>query len=538
MLNFDAPETSFQADYPPDFLAAYEPLECLAPKPESETLFVRDRVSGAFAVAKCYRDKALLSRDTEGSILQSLHHEGLPRFLGSYENEAMLCIVREYIRGVPLCELADQAPFTQEETLQVTMQLCDILTYLHSREPPVIHRDIKPQNIVISDEGTARLIDFGIARTFDASASKDTTFYGTQEFAPPEQYGFAQTDCRSDLFSLGVVMGYLLTGQTDLKEAAQAIKNKRLSRIYRTCTDFNPRNRYASSGKLKAALQKADGKHQRAMVRTVGLALACLVFLFGGFFIGRHTDVLTPKTKPIVFKEPLIEQAVRLQLNKNDSAVLTGADLLKVTELYIFGDSVVVATEDEMNRAADALLAENAMRHGPVLVLDDLVKLPNLEKVAMAMQQVSDLTPLASLPSLKVLIIKNNPVEDIRPLSGLMQLERLSAFGTHVGDFTSLAACPQLRNLEAGGTPVRTPAAFAGMNSLTHLILCKHTLTSLEGISLFTNLKNLDLGNVLDADLSSLLELPKLETLTIDPILQKAAERIAGQAQFIINIQK
>ena len=85
---------------------------------------------------------------------------------------------------------------------------------------------------------------------------------------------------------------------------------------------------------------------------------------------------------------------------------------------------------------------------------------------------------------------------------------------------------------------MRTPAAFAGMNSLTHLILCKHTLTSLEGISLFTNLKNLDLGNVLDADLSSLLELPKLETLTIDPILQKAAERIAGQAQFIINIQK
>ena len=178
--------------YPPDFLARYEILEGLSVKPECETVYVKDRQSGKFAVAKCYMDKSLLSREDEGRILSSLRHDGLPCFLGEYESDTVLCVVREYVPGVTLAELLEEAPLSEPEAMTVLLQLCDILSYLHSQSPPVIHRDLKPQNIILTDDGKVKLIDFGISRVYDAAAKKDTVFYGTQEFAPPEQYGFSQ----------------------------------------------------------------------------------------------------------------------------------------------------------------------------------------------------------------------------------------------------------------------------------------------------------------------------------------------------------
>ena len=537
MLNDRLAAEFDEARYPADFLARYEPIECLSLKQESETLYVKDRRSGAFAVAKCYTDKTLLSRDTEGRILCSLHHNGLPRFLGEYESDGMLCVLREYVKGVTLAELLEEAPLKEQEAMPILLQLCDILTYLHSQSPPVIHRDLKPQNIILTDDGTVKLIDFGLSRIYDAGAKKDTVFFGTQEFAPPEQYGFSQTDCRTDLFSLGVVMGYTLTGQTDIENAATAISNKRLSRIYRKCTDFSPRRRYTSAGELKTALLRSDAKRHKAMLRFCISVLACLIFVCAGFAIGRYTDVLTPPPIGVVFNEPLIEKAVRLQLGKADTEPILQEDVLAVTELYIFGSEVIAKTEEEMNRAADQLFAENKMKTGPIKSLADLEKMPNLENVAIAMQQVSDLTPLASLPQLQVVIVKNNPIEDISPLYGLKQLERLSLFGVLVDDFTSLSACPRLTNLDAGGTQARTPASFAGLDSLTNLYLYKLTLDTLDGIEQLTHLQSIELGGVTDGDLSPLLALPELDMALLDEGLRDEAENISARAQFTITYE-
>ena len=522
------------ARYPADFLAHYEPLECLSLKQEGETLYVKNRLSGEFAVAKCYTDKTLLSRDSEGHILRSLHHNGLPRFLGEYESATMLCVAREYVRGVTLSELLEEAPLAEQEALPVLLQLCDILTYLHSQSPPVIHRDLKPQNIILTDDGTVKLIDFGISRIYDVDAKKDTVFYGTQEFAPPEQYGFSQTDCRADLFSLGVVMGYILTGQTDIEIAAAAIKNKRLLRIFRKCTDFSPQRRYASARELKAALLRSDRKRRNAMVRFCASALACILFLCAGFAIGRYTDVLTPPPTGVAFSEPLIEQAVRLQLGKTANEPIMAEDMLAVTELYIFGSEIVAKTEEEMNSAADQLFAGNNMKTGPIQSLADLENMPNLQKVAVAMQQVSDLTPLASLPQLQVVIVKNNPIEDISPLCGLNQLERLSLFDTFIGNFTPLASCPSLKDLDAGDTLARTPAAFAGLSSLTRLSLYKLTLDTLDGIEQLPRLQFIELGGVVDGNLSPLLGLSELETVFLDEKLRDEAEAIEASTQFTV----
>lgn len=523
-----------ESRYPSDFLAHYEILEGLSVKPECETVYVKDRQSGEFAIAKCYTDKSLLSREDEGQILSTMKHDGLPRFLGKYENDTMLCVVREYVPGVTLQELLEEAPLSEPEAMTVMLQLCDILSYLHCQSPPVIHRDLKPQNIILTDSGKVKLIDFGISRLYDEAAKKDTVFYGTQEFAPPEQYGFSQTDQRADLFSLGVVMGYILTGQTAPDAAAAAIQNKRLSRIYRKCTDFSPRGRYASAEELKSALLHSDGKRLRTVARTLTASLLCVLFLCAGFAIGRYTDVLSPPPAGVQFTEPLIELAVRLQLGKDGTEPLTEEELLSVTELYIFGSEVIAKTEEEMNELSHRLFEENRMSTGSIVSLADLVMLPNLQCVAVAMQQVSDLTPLESLPQLRVVIVKNNPIEDISPLYGLKQLEKLSLFSAIVSDFSQLSSCPRLVDLDAGATLARTPAAFAGLDMLTHLNLYQLTFDTLDGIEQLRRLKFIEFDSVVDGDLSPLLALPELETALLGEGLRVNAEEIETQAHFTI----
>ncbi len=86
----------------------------------------------------------------------------------------------------------------------------------------MIHRDIKPQNIIMDKTGRIKLIDFGISRVFQESAKNDTVYFGTKEFSPPEQYGFSQTDNRSDIFSFGVVLCWLLTGEANIEKAPAA----------------------------------------------------------------------------------------------------------------------------------------------------------------------------------------------------------------------------------------------------------------------------------------------------------------------------
>ena len=140
-----------------------------------------------------------------------------------------------------------------------------------SKPPPVIHRDIKPQNIILSDDGLATLIDFGISRYYDKNARSDTVCFGTQEFAPPEQYGFSQTDCRADIFSLGVLLGWMLTGRT----SDFVIPDRRLARIVKKCTAFSPKDRYSSVAAVRRALVNADGHLEKAAART---AAACRIF--------------------------------------------------------------------------------------------------------------------------------------------------------------------------------------------------------------------------------------------------------------------
>jgi len=149
----------------------------------------------------------------EARILSRLNHPNLPAFTDFFTEGTRHFLVMEFVDGNTLEDLleANHGPFTERRVLGWARQLCDVLEYLHSQQPPIIFRDLKPGNIMLTRGGRIKLIDFGIARLFRSSGSQDTQLLGTPGFAPPEQYGSAQTDERSDIYSLAMTLFQLMT---------------------------------------------------------------------------------------------------------------------------------------------------------------------------------------------------------------------------------------------------------------------------------------------------------------------------------------
>jgi len=151
----------------------------------------------------------------EAHLLAALQHPNLPSIYDHFEEHGRWYLVMSFIQGETLEDYLDQASEQKlplAETLQIGAALCDVLNYLHSQQPPIIFRDLKPSNIMRTPDGHIYLIDFGIARLFKPGQSKDTATYGSMGYAPPEQYGHAQTTERSDIYSLGVTLYELLSG--------------------------------------------------------------------------------------------------------------------------------------------------------------------------------------------------------------------------------------------------------------------------------------------------------------------------------------
>ena len=155
--------------------------------------------------------------------LTPLQHPNLPRVYDHFTDPDHWYLVMDFIEGETLEHYLETRRFPHayagnrtllplEEIFPLAFQLCDVLTYLHTRHPPIIFRDIKPANIMRTAQGHLYLIDFGIARHFKPGQARDTTPLGSPGYAAPEQYGKAQTTPRTDLYSLGALLHHLLTG--------------------------------------------------------------------------------------------------------------------------------------------------------------------------------------------------------------------------------------------------------------------------------------------------------------------------------------
>lgn len=151
----------------------------------------------------------------EALLLARLSHPAIPTLYDYFLEDGYWYLVMEYLPGPTLANYISQyAPLPPLEALNYAMQLCDVLDYLHQQLPPIVYRDLKPSNVILSPEGRLMLVDFGIARYFKEGQINDTTDFGSPGYASPEQFeGSGQTDGRSDLYSLGVILHEMISGQ-------------------------------------------------------------------------------------------------------------------------------------------------------------------------------------------------------------------------------------------------------------------------------------------------------------------------------------
>ncbi len=530
-------ENAFSIEcFPEGFLDKYVQLECLSNLNGSECFLVQNKENKELFIAKCY-DKRVYLDIKEHLILKSLSHPGLPRFIDDFQNDSMICVVREYVIGQTLEEYCLENRLSRHDAIDISIKLCDILIYIQEQKKAIIHRDIKPQNIIIRADKTICLIDFGISRIYSESSKNDTQFIGTRNYAAPEQYGFSQTDSRTDIYSVGVVIAWLFTGLTDSGKVMNSLSNRKLLKIYKKCTSFSPDRRYANARELKKALINFDRQAMSNKLKLITVVLLCVVFLILGFYIGRYTDLLEPTIdlrKNVEFKEALIERAVRIQLGKDENESITQEELLLIKGIYIFGDSLCAKNEEELHTKAKQMLESNQMQVGMITCLDDISLMPNLNQLFICMQKIIDVSQLACLKKLEVLDIKNNPISDISALAKLKSLRRVTLFDTEVTDLSPLSGCLMLVDLDAGKLPIHSLTAFNTLKGLRSLRIFGIIIDSLAGIEEFTELEVLELEVVVDGELSRLLELKKLKSLCLGENLRTKAVTQLGKANFSI----
>jgi len=216
----------------------------------------------------------------EASMLIKLRHPALPRITDYFTNgEDRWYIVMDYIEGETLEAIAKKrGAIPEPEVIDWAKQICGVLDYLHNQSPPVIFRDLKPANIMLTPQNEIKLIDFGIARHFKPGTSSDTTNYASLGFSPPEQYGHKQTDVRSDIYSLGVTMHYLITGLDPGKNPFQfspplnyGYGSEVLSSLIMKAVDIKPDNRPQSAKEILELLPHLSKKQMPTQSKTVAL---------------------------------------------------------------------------------------------------------------------------------------------------------------------------------------------------------------------------------------------------------------------------
>ncbi|MBQ4521985.1 MAG: serine/threonine protein kinase [Lachnospiraceae bacterium] len=204
------------------------------------------------------------------------------------EEEDTAKVVREYISGDSLFDiLRSKKHITEPDVVKYAIQICEGLEVLHRNG--LVHRDINPNNILISSDGNVKIIDYGIVRSFSESKSSDTVILGTVGYAAPEQFGFNQSDAKTDIYALGVLINVMATGKMPNEVSVEGF----LGQIVRKCTRIDSKQRYKSVSELKNALcnkvegdgfldkiiREIPGLRSRYTIVTVLSAIAYFVFL-------------------------------------------------------------------------------------------------------------------------------------------------------------------------------------------------------------------------------------------------------------------
>lgn len=275
----------YTEEIPEELLENYAFDSCLKKDSEGkkELYILHRKTDGAKALLRVTKDYPEEDALEEAKLLSKLNHPCIPKVYFSCEQNGKKYLVREFIEGRSLFDIVSVGgALSAKDIFGIAQKLSEIQHYLHSQTPPVIHRDLKPQNIIVDRDGNIHLIDFGIARVHKQERRQDTAVVLTLDYASPEQYGFEQTTPLSDIYSLGVVILFMATGRTLRYGLEAQIVNNKLRNLIELCIAFNPKARIQSAEAVSNYIKQSGSlnvlKKKRRVAR-IATALAAVVLI-------------------------------------------------------------------------------------------------------------------------------------------------------------------------------------------------------------------------------------------------------------------
>lgn len=523
---------------PDEIAQAYELVDCLRETTEKSTYLIHSVRDGRRYILKIASASGKESLASEFALLSALSHPCIPNAIAFIEDGQKQYLIRDYVDGIPLDQFVSEfGPLSEADAVRLISRLCGVLQVLHSQQPPIIHRDIKPQNVLRTEQGGCTLIDFGIARRFDKAANNDTVCMGTQATAAPEQFGYMQTGPRSDVYSTGILLLFLLTGSCNLK-AMSEVNNAALRSVIRRCVRFDPADRYPTMQRLQRSLQRAQ---QRKRYRFIAVGSILLLAMLGAavlFFAGSPAvdKVQVPAsvstnapsipaesyTAPVsavtddayIFSSPLIEQAVRRALHLSPDAVVSRSDLDRVTGLYICGDTIFDDwSEHSVSGTSDYLNGEQITSVGTISSLEDISHMANLSELMLLNQQITDLSPLKGLHLTK-LCLGGNQIKSISVLPDCGEITVLQLHHNPLSDISSLAEIPTLASLELSQTRVSDIRPLAGL-PLTYCSFIESPVADYAPLLDLPHLEWLRVSDLPDGQIVVIGKLTHLKDLTL-----------------------
>lgn len=519
-------ENKIWNDYlPEDMQEHWTVYECLKESEDSSTFLVKETATGILCVLKWGRNRQAEFLRNEMEIMEKMADRklsGIPKTYRIFEENGEVYLVREYIEGMSLAQMVLQkGGISEAEICRISRKICQTAEQFQNPDEPMIHRDIKPENIVVTPGGEVVFIDFGTMRSYKKDGSRDTFVVGTRGTAAPEQYGYTQTDQRTDVYAIGQTMLYMVSESYEMNQLSECAVSRRMKKIIEKACSFEPDKRYGDAAQLRRAVEKCQANNRKKVYKKAGavfglIAAGYILAIFspdGTVIENKRIETAEQSAAEeqiqaeITFREELIEEAVRKELGLSKTDKITASMLENVRKLRIVGKEIL-DDEDTFwgeGRHVDGKDSSFGSVRGNITDLSDLAQMVNLEELALCNQKIEDISGLKELP-LKKLYLSKNMITDFSVLLNLIDLDTLCIMENPAENLSVIGECTGILRLN-----------IQGMN-LTDIDFLKNL--SLD----YLDMSNMEVENNI---FEPLTEMKKLDTLCMCDVNEAAAETLS-----------
>lgn len=519
-------ENKIWNDYlPEDMQEHWTVYECLKESEDSSTFLVKETATGILCVLKWGRNRQTEFLRNEMEIMKKMADRklsGIPKAYRIFEENGEVYLVREYIEGMSLAQMVLQkGGISEAEICRISRKICQTAEQFQNPDEPMIHRDIKPENIVVTPGGEVVFIDFGTMRSYKKDGSRDTFVVGTRGTAAPEQYGYTQTDQRTDVYAIGQTMLYMVSESYEMNQLSECAVSRRMKKIIEKACSFEPDKRYGDAAQLRRAVEKCQANNRKKVYKKAGavfglIAAGYILAIFspdGTVIENKRIETAEQSAAEeqiqaeIIFREELIEEAVRKELGLSKTDKITASMLENVRKLRIVGKEIL-DDEDTFwgeGRHVDGKDSSFGSVRGNITDLSDLAQMVNLEELALCNQKIEDISGLKELP-LKKLYLSKNMITDFSVLLNLIDMDTLCIMENPAENLSVIGECTGILRLN-----------IQGMN-LTDIDFLKNL--SLD----YLDMSNVEVENNI---FEPLAEMKKLDTLCMCDVNEAAAETLS-----------